>query len=556
MSIMLPSYISGATQSSAEKIIYRWFQDSPDTKDWFVLHSVGLAEHKRFIYGEIDFIVLAPNYGVFCLEVKGGRVKIKDGIWYFTDRKNNTNSNSRGPFKQAEDGFFGIRNYLKTKLPPESRHILRCVSGIGVMFPDISYASVGSEDAKELVFDSSFDGDIFHYISQLATYTETKMIDKGLNPYRPSNDDIIILRNAIRGDYSFDFTRISNKHLSLEKMHEITEQQTSALALLPDNRHCLFYGHAGTGKTYLAIETATRFQSKGLKVGLFCYNKALANWLTRTLEEAESKPSYVGTVHSYAIKMMNKEESGIIDWKQLVSDCSKQLKESQKEVFDVIVLDEAQDLSTPTYFLFFSLLLKGGLANGRFYFFGDFASQNIYETEIPEYEKKNLLSLVARDLVHYPLTLNCRNTNSIHKLVAFAYNIKDTEWKAANISGPEYQFVNKDENQLCAEIHKLIDDGIKASNITILSPYTEENSNSYHNLVSDRQIKDLLEKKNGIIFSTIKSYKGLENDYVFVCDVNENDCNETLYVALTRARYALYVVGDDKLIRRLLRIYD
>lgn len=554
MSIMLPSYISSSTHSKAEKQIYGWFKENTNTKDWYVLHSVGLAQHKRYIYGEIDFIVLAPEYGIFCLEIKGGRVKIKDGVWHFTDRNNNTDTSSRGPFKQAEEGFFSIRNYLKTKLSPENQHILRCVSGIGVMFPDITYQSVGSEDAEELVFDSSFDGDVYRYISQLAEYTENKMLDKGLSPYRPSKDDIIAIKDAIRGDYSFDFSLIANKHLSLEKMKEITEQQTAALALLQENKHCLFYGHAGTGKTYLAIETATRFQSKGLKVGFFCYNKALAGWLSKMMAGEETKPSYVGTVHSYVVKLMGFEENGIQNWKQLVSDCIKQLDSSQKELFDVIVLDEAQDLTSPTYYLFFSLLLKGGLTNGRFYAFGDFVSQNIYETEIPDYEKLNLISLATRDLVRYPLTLNCRNTDSIHKLVAFAYNISEEEWHPANIDGPTYEYFSNENPKLIKVINDLLDSGVNPNCITILSPYVNSNSRTFQYLVANNRIRKAFERENPIVFSTIKSYKGLENDYVFVCDVGENDYDETLYVALTRARYALYVVGDQKLLLRMLKI--
>ena len=554
MAIMLPSYLSGTIQSQAEKQIFGWFKEDNNTKDWFVLHSVGLAQHKRHIYGEIDFIVLAPGYGFFCLEVKGGRVSVKDGIWSFTDRNNNTDTSTRGPFKQAEEGFFSIRNYLKSKLPIEKQKVLRCVAGIGVMFPDIFYHSVGSEDDKELVFDSSFDGDVFSYITQLASYTENKMRDKGLSPYRPTTDDILAVKNAIRGDYSFDFSAIANKHLSLEKMKEITEQQTTALALLNENNHCLFYGHAGTGKTFLAIETATRFQSKGLKVGFFCYNKALANWLSKVMSDEETKPFYIGTVHSYAVHIIGSEETEISDWKQLVSDCIMQLDSSQKEVFDVIVLDEAQDLTSPTYYLFFSKLLKGGLTNGRFYVFGDFVSQNIYESDIPDFEKLNLLSLATRDLVRYPLTLNCRNTMSIHKLVAYAYNISEKEWKSANIEGPNYEYIPKDSLKLITVINQLLDNGVHPKCITILSPYIASNSTTYQTLVSNSRIRKAFEGEDSIVYSTIKAYKGLENDYVFVCDVSENNFDETLYVALTRARYALYVVGDQKLLVRMLKI--
>jgi hypothetical protein len=41
--------------------------------DWAVLHSVGLTGHDCKPWAEIDFVLIGPP-GIFCLEVKGGRV--------------------------------------------------------------------------------------------------------------------------------------------------------------------------------------------------------------------------------------------------------------------------------------------------------------------------------------------------------------------------------------------------------------------------------------------------------------------------------------------------
>jgi DNA helicase IV len=68
-------------------------------------------------------------------------------------------------------------------------------------------------------------------------------------------------------------------------------------------------------------------------------------------------------------------------------------------------------------------------------------------------------------------------------------------------------------------------------------------------------IKQYSPDETKIVFSTIQSFKGLENDYIIVCDVDETNFNETLYVALTRARYALYIVGTKVLFKRMLKFY-
>ena len=51
-----------------------------------MLHSLGIVNHNRHMYGEIDFLVLTPKLGVYALEVKGGRVRREDGVRYFTFR--------------------------------------------------------------------------------------------------------------------------------------------------------------------------------------------------------------------------------------------------------------------------------------------------------------------------------------------------------------------------------------------------------------------------------------------------------------------------------------
>ena len=79
MAIMIPSVISPEVKSSAERKIFEWFQNAPGTDKWIVLHSLGITTHNKVIYGETDFLVLAPQLGIFALEVKGGRVKRENG---------------------------------------------------------------------------------------------------------------------------------------------------------------------------------------------------------------------------------------------------------------------------------------------------------------------------------------------------------------------------------------------------------------------------------------------------------------------------------------------
>ena len=86
MARMIPSVISPEIKSNAERKIFEWFRDDPETEGWVVLHSLGIANHRTVLYGELDFFVIAPKLGVFALEVKGGRVSCNEGIWSFTNK--------------------------------------------------------------------------------------------------------------------------------------------------------------------------------------------------------------------------------------------------------------------------------------------------------------------------------------------------------------------------------------------------------------------------------------------------------------------------------------
>src|SRR4051794_15284901 len=80
MAQMHPAKPSASTQSNAERRLFEKFRtELPD--DVHVIHSLGIAQHKTKPWAEIDFVVVAGE-GLFCLEVKGGKVERKNDVWY------------------------------------------------------------------------------------------------------------------------------------------------------------------------------------------------------------------------------------------------------------------------------------------------------------------------------------------------------------------------------------------------------------------------------------------------------------------------------------------
>src|SRR4051794_38662774 len=112
MATMIP-FVCDELTSRGELEVFRRLQDDPGTKDWIVLHSLGVARHVERVTGEIDFVVIIPAKGVLCLEVKGSSaahlLRDDQGRWiYGPGRK----PDSRGPFRQAADGMHSVRGHL------------------------------------------------------------------------------------------------------------------------------------------------------------------------------------------------------------------------------------------------------------------------------------------------------------------------------------------------------------------------------------------------------------------------------------------------------------
>lgn len=272
MAIMIPSAISPDVKSKAERQIYEWFEKAPGTDDWVVLHSLGIINHNKYIHGEVDFFILVPNVGVFALEVKGGRVKRNNGIWSFTDKYGHTDTKVSGPFDQAWNGIYSIINSLPEKLDIRHKRLKRIFFGIGVMFPDVTYDSVGIDEAQWQVFDCNDGKKVKEFVERIAEgskvgwETQYGMVT---NENRPSVEDVRYLASVLRGDFDFvPSLRVKYNYAEKEIM-SLTDNQYKCIDQLEDNPRCLIKGSAGTGKTLLAIEETKKYVSKGEKWLLF-----------------------------------------------------------------------------------------------------------------------------------------------------------------------------------------------------------------------------------------------------------------------------------------------
>ena len=109
MASLIPNILKESSQSRGETLIFNYFKNEQTiTKDWIVLHSLDIAQHRKKKRGEADFIFLIPNKGILCVEVKAhSEVSRKEGIWYLGDQK------GESPFDQVRDNSEVIIRQLK-----------------------------------------------------------------------------------------------------------------------------------------------------------------------------------------------------------------------------------------------------------------------------------------------------------------------------------------------------------------------------------------------------------------------------------------------------------
>ncbi|MEB3102052.1 hypothetical protein [Ferviditalea candida] len=99
------------------------------------------------------------------------------------------------------------------------------------------------------------------------------------------------------------------------------------------------------------------------------------------------------------------------------------------------------------------------------------------------------------------------------------------------------------------EIGRLVSQGLSADRILILSPNRrEKNCLGEAGRLKEWPLVDFTSGERGVKFATIRSFKGLEADVVFLIDVRDNTpvCSPAdIYVGASRARYLLYVFHQE-----------
>ena len=290
---------------------------------------------------------------------------------------------SEGPFEQAQSGMYALRKMLEEEFGRTA--VASLLTGWGVIFPDISFKIKSPEAPLDVVCDIdkiSSDSEVIKYINDLYEYWDSQ------NKYRKKQISKISIDKFVK--YlrpNFDLVPTLKKRIDeiVEQVVQLTEEQYTLLDSIETNNRIVCSGGAGTGKTFVAIECARR-ESEEKKVAFISLNRNFIQFVRSNLDGVD--------VFAFS-----------------------ELPETGK--YDMLIVDEGQDLLSCDMLEKLGGILECGLEQGKWRWFMDFNNQSGVYGDYESREEQLKEAADAKDYlfeiteVRQELKRNCRNTKEI-----------------------------------------------------------------------------------------------------------------------------------------------
>lgn len=556
MAQMLPAVIDPDTPSPGEVDVFRRLRDDPGTADWIVLHSLELPTHVNQIRGEVDFLVLIPGLGFLCIEVKAHRDVRRDvaGMWHMGAQA----PTGKSPFQQARSNMFSVLALLRATSLPMSKIPIAFV----VMFTAARFAAAAIEWHRWEVVDLlSYQRESIATICRRTLMSAREQMGRARD-LGPSPDECRRAAHLLRPRCETITTPADRRRTHVAEVTAFTEMQYRALdAMDPEqNPRVVFEGPAGTGKTSLALEAARREAYCGNRVLLVCFNRLLGHWLAEQVSDLGPNVS-AGTLARFMQQLAPPIEVGqVLDDNYWSSDLPRSaadalLDDRAVAPFDVLIVDEAQDLLHQEWLDVLDLSLCGGLSAGRWLLFGDFVKQALYDgAEVT-------LDELRRDRGYppvYSLRENCRNTTLIAGLATTLGGLVpayDAVLRPGLGDPPQYRFYETDEQQqqyLVESLDALAAAGFVGRDIAVLAPSASGVAMRLGPGPWGQRLRAASDEPapGYVRFATIHAFKGLEARAVILTDIDQVDggrAESLFYTGLTRATERLVILANHQI---------
>ncbi|WP_438044989.1 AAA family ATPase [Sorangium sp. So ce128] len=547
----LPAEVLRDELRATERKVYNRLAAELDDS-WTVFYSrpwLGLKPNGQEIDGECDFVVARADSGFLALEVKGGAVSRDPTTetWISRDRWN-IRHRIKNPVAQARSSKY----QLLTKLKDCPRWTPRRIRAMhGVLLPDSLRPGTGTDLGPDIplslvCFLREFEDGLEPWLT-----ARLGMPDPGDGETPLGKDGLAALEELLARPFTL---RTPLGHLVAEDdvaLQAMTPGQFRILSALQDVARAAVCGGAGTGKTILAMEKARRCAAAGMRTMLTCFNRPLADHMM----EAMGPGCGVEVMTFHALCRRKAEAAGIPvpdamgpdpqddRWPELLMQAVEACPSLR---YDAVVVDEGQDFRSHWWPAVDSMLDPGGPA--LLYVFLD-SNQRVYRGAAG----------LPRDvgLIPIRLTENLRNTKRIHDAAERHY-----EGHLIEAVGPEGVPVDWHEvpagrlrQALGDRLARCIGhESIRADDIAILVAREQDmGALAPGGRMGARIAVPCGPRRAGALtLDTVRRFKGLERPVVIIiADENLVRDKELAYVALSRGRSHLIVIGSTECLARL-----
>lgn len=484
---------------------------------------------------ELDLLVLWPGMGIVAIEVKGGLVSVRDGVWLQSDRSGAHNLR-RSPITQAQSARHALLHFLNER---SSRPIGRSVHMVALPYTEVPATWDVPDAPRALVLDTT---DLPQIMDRLAYALRTVPRDH----HAPLD--------ALQAEHAVKALRATHlaitNHQALARRIEdagntFSREQERAVALLRFQHRAQVIGGAGSGKTHLAMIKARTLARDGFRTALLCYSRGLARHfqlLSATWPE-EERPAFVGLFHDLPVRWgagspeeFDGEQADYYEEylpRRLAEVAAAQ---GEDELFDAIVVDEAQDFADIWWDGL--LLCLRDQQDGVLFVFTD-EHQTVFDRE----------GRAPITLNPFPLDDNLRNSGRIAKTFAALTPLSQNPRME---EGLPVRFVQSSTDSAVGAaddvVDGLLDEGWDSGDIALLTTGSRHPEQKAQIEISGFDgYWDQFFAAEDVFYGHVLNFKGLERRVV-VLAVNGfqslDRAPQLLYVGLSRARSLLVVVGD------------
>jgi hypothetical protein len=519
----------------AEKAVWDALRGSlPD--DCVLAHSVqvrdGRAEH------EIDLLVLWPGVGIAAIEVKGGKVGVENGQWYQSDRAGRHPIKS--PVAQSQGSQHAFKTWLEGRLG--SKLSSRFAYLVSLPYTDVPRDWTMAGCPRSLILDQTDMKSPADLLRQAIEQEGT-----GACALAPAFVDRIC--RHLSGDLNTDSGVVLDPQEAEDAQDHLTERQAVLLQATRSLKRVRFTGGAGSGKTWLALEKARLLCREGKRVGLFCYNKGLGQYLRRQVSGwRQNQPVFTGEFHEYVRGLGVPDGVEPHYFEQEMPRLLKELAAAMDphERLDAVVVDEAQDFA-PLWWE--SLLACTNPDRGEVYAFMD-DRQDVYNRWGGAAAEGGH---PTADLVPIHVDENLRNTRKIADTFKSFAGEHFTPRGGTGLPVRRVECSTDDALDAADNcVEALMDEGWAHNQIALLTTNSRHPAHLEH--VDAGTIAEYwldFHANSGVFYGHVLGFKGLERSVVVLCVNGFKDMErapEQLYVGLSRARSLLVVVGDSALL--------